>query len=210
MKDLDLIYNKDFFRQWGSGNEPYVRSAKIVTEVLYNMFRPARLADLGCGCGIYSHILSARGVLTLAIDGVRPPPEHSFPVEILLCDLTEPFKNTWGKFDMALCLEVAEHIPEGFSDVFLKNIMAFSDRLVMSAAPPGQGGHHHVNERPRRYWVQKLARLGFAYNRGASGRILEALNKARPPFMWMANHIGVYELANTPKELKHGLPFAVQ
>ena len=210
MKDLDLIYDKEFFQQWGRGNEPYIRSAKIVADVLFDILKPVRVADIGCGCGVYSHILSARGVSTLAIDGVRPPPEHSFPVEILIRDLTEPFKNTWGKFDATFCLEVAEHIPEESADIFLKNIMAFSDRLVMSAAAPGQGGRHHVNERPRRYWVQRLARLGFAYNRRVSGRILETLKKARPPFMWMGSHIGVYELANNPEKLKHGLPFAVK
>ncbi len=209
MQDLPNIYGPDFFRAWGPSNAEYVSSAKLVAEAVYQVFRPASLADLGCGCGVYSHLFKLKGVKVTALDGVLPPPEHSFPVEVIKRDLTEPLKNVWGQFDLALCLEVAEHIPEEFSDIFLTNLTGFSGRLVMSAAPPGQGGQHHVNEQPRRYWARKLAALGFAYNRRASGRILKILETSRPPYMWMANHIGVYEKAENRRQLEHGLPFAI-
>lgn len=210
MRNLSAIYGPDFFREWGPANKDYLRSAELVAAAIREVFRPASVADLGCGCGVYSHLFKLQGARVLSIDGVLPPPEHSFPVEILLRDLTEPLPNTWGKFDLALCLEVAEHIPEEFAGTFLANLMAFSDRLVMSAAPPDQGGHHHVNEQPRRYWARKLADLGFAYDRRASGRLLGLLEKKRPPFMWMANHIGVYERAADGKRLEHGQPFAIK
>ena len=210
MKDLGDIYGPDFFREWGPSNPEYVRSAGLVAGAIYETFKPASLADLGCGCGVYSHLFKLKGARILAIDGVLPPAADSFPVEIITRDLTARVENTWGSFDLALCLEVAEHIPEEFTGTFLSNLTAFSDRLVMSAAPPDQGGHHHVNEQPRRYWARKLAALGFAYNRRASGRVLGLLERERPPFMWMANHIGVYERAKDGKQLKHGLPFAVK
>ncbi|MDO8805246.1 MAG: class I SAM-dependent methyltransferase [Elusimicrobiota bacterium] len=209
MKNLGEIYGPDFFREWGPSNADYIRSAELVAGAIYEVFRPASVADLGCGCGVYSHLFKLKGARVLAIDGVIPPPEHSFPVEIITRDLTAPFVNTWGNFDLVLCLEVAEHIPEEFAGAFLKNITAFSDRLLISAAPPDQGGHHHVNEQPRRYWARKMAELGFAYNRRASGRVLRALEPELPPFKWMANHIGVYEKAGNIKELNHGQPFAI-
>lgn len=210
MENLEKLYDPAFFGQWGKSNAEYLRSAELVAAAVYEVFRPASLADLGCGCGVYGSLFGGMGVRVLSLDGVLPPPATSFPVEIVKRDLAAPFGNTWGQFDLALCLEVAEHIPEEFTDVFLKNVTAFSDRLVMSAAPPGQGGHHHVNERPRRYWAEKLAGLGYAYNRRASGRILKVLEISRPPYMWMANHIGVYEKARGGKELRHGLPFAIK
>jgi hypothetical protein len=209
MKNLGEIYGPAFFREWGPSNADYLRSAGLVAEAINTIFQPSSLADLGCGCGVYSSLFREKGVKVLSIDGVTPPLEHSFPVEIIIRDLTAPFKNTWGSFDLALCLEVAEHIPEEFAGIFLKNLTAFSDRLVLSAAPPGQDGVHHVNEQPRRYWAKKLAALGFAYNRRASGSVLKALERERPPFMWMANHIGVYERATDSKQLRHGLPFAI-
>lgn len=210
MENLEKIYDPGFFAQWGKGNADYLRSAELVASAIYRVFGPKSLADLGCGCGVYGSLFGAKGVKVLSLDGVLPPPASSFPVEMIKRDLTLPFENTWGRFDLALCLEVAEHIPEEFTDIFLKNITAFAGRLVMSAAPPGQGGHHHVNERPRRYWAEKLAGLGFAYDRKASGRILKILEVSRPPHMWMANHIGVYEKARGAEELRHGLPFAIK
>ena len=210
MKKLAEIYGPDFFREWGPSNKDYIRSAELVAGAIQEAFAPASVADLGCGCGVYSRLFKLKGARTLSLDGVLPPPGDRFPVEIIVRDLTVPFENTWGNFDMALCLEVAEHIPEEFSGIFLENLTAFSDRLLMSAAPPGQDGHHHVNEQPRRYWAQKLAGLGFAYNRRASGRVLKLLEPERPPFMWMANHIGVYERARDAKSLKHGRPFAIK
>lgn len=213
MPDLDRIYDADFFRDWGPRNDLYMTGAQRIVDLLWDTYRPARLIDLGCGCGVYADAFRRKGAEVVAVDGVRPPPEESFPGPIEVRDLTAPFSNPWGKFDMALCLEVAEHIPEPFSETFLANITQFSDRLLMSAAQPGQGGHHHVNEQPKRYWVQKLARHGFAYNRPATGRLQEAFKAAYKlplPMGWMGAHISVYELMDRDFPLKDELPFGTR
>lgn len=209
MPGLDGIYDRAFFAEWGPGHERYVQSAEIIADVLHGRFRPKRLADLGAGCGVYSHRFATHGVEVVAIDGVVAPPEHSYPVPIQVRDLTAPFENIWGAFDLALCLEVAEHIPEALAGAFLDNILRFSDRLILSAAQPNQGGRHHVNERPKRYWVAKLAGKGFAYDRRETGRVLQALTAARPPYMWMAEQISVYDRAKITAGSKDRLPFSV-
>ena len=210
MPGLAAIYDGAFFAEWGKGNEPYVRTAEVLARILLDEFRPARVADLGCGCGAYSQALAREGVSVLALDGVRPPAEHAFPVPLHVQDLSAPFENSWGPFDLALCLEVAEHVPEEFSDALLDNVTRFSDTLVLSAAPPNQGGHHHVNERPRNYWVRRLAARGFAYNRRRTGRVFEAARAIKPPLMWMAQHMAVYEKCSDPAVLGRMLPFSVR
>jgi hypothetical protein len=209
MTDLDRIYDRAFFEEWGPRHEKYVESARIITNVLHDLLHPARLLDLGAGCGVYSHSFMEKGVQVVAIDGAAPPAEHSYPVPVQARDLTVPFENVWGAFDLALCLEVAEHIPEPLADTFLDNILRFSDRLVLSAAQPNQGGHHHVNEQPKRYWVAKLAAKGFSYNRRETGRVLTALTAARPPYMWMVEQISVYDRAKITAGAKDRLPFSV-
>lgn len=209
MPGLDGIYDRAFFEEWGPGHEKYVESAKRITDVLHDLYSPKRIVDLGAGCGVYGHFFSQKDVEVVSIDGVIPPKEFSYAVEFQKRDLTIPFKNIWGSFDFSLCLEVAEHIPESLSDAFLDNLLRFSDRLILSAAQPNQGGHHHVNEQPKRYWVAKLAAKGYAYDRRATGRIQTALAAARPPYMWMAEQISVYDRASVPAGTKDRLPFSV-
>jgi len=199
-------YDEAFFREWGPSNGPYVASAEIISGAIYEQFRPGTLADLGCGCGAYSHFLGRLGVRVTAIDGACPPAEQLFPVKIEHRDLENPCPHSGPLFDLALCLEVAEHIPEENCGVFLDNVISYSDLLLLSAAPPGQGGHCHVNERPKRYWVEKLAGRGFFYLRKETGRLVERCKELEPPYAWMWSQISVYRrLAVPPPE--YGRPF---
>lgn len=193
MADLNRIYDRDFFAQWGSRNKAYVDTARYIAGVLNGEFAPKRVADIGSGCGVYSQAFRELGAEVLAIDGVAAPPEYSFAGEVHIRDLTEPIENCWGAFDFTLCLEVAEHISEGQVSAFLANIAQFSDLLIFSAAPPYQGGQHHVNERPKRYWREKLAGFGFAYNRRRTGILSETFKRDKPELMWMCQQISVYE-----------------
>ena len=122
MPNLDRIYDPAFFEEWGCGHERYIKSAEIIVDILHDQFRPKRLVDLGAGCGIYSHRFATHGVDVVTVDGVVPPAEFSYPVPIQVRDLTIPFENVWGSFDLSLCLEVAEHIPEPLADAFLDNL----------------------------------------------------------------------------------------
>lgn len=210
MPGLDRLYDRAFFSEWGRGHAAYEESARAVVEVLSGLYAPKRLIDLGAGCGVYSALFAAKGTEVVAVDGVVAPAESAFPVPILVRDLTEPIRDDWGRFDLTLCLEVAEHIPEPLADAFLANAVRFSDRLVLSAAQPGQPGHHHVNLQPKRYWVAKLAAHGFAYDRRATGRVQTALAAARVPYRWMADPVSVYEKAGDPRRAKDALPFSVR
>ena len=79
-------------------------------------------------------------------------------------------------FDLALCLEVAEHIPAWHSGKLL-TILSAAPRLVFSAARPDQGGHLHVNEQPVSYWIDRFAKRGLRLSPvdGAMRQDLQAL-----------------------------------
>lgn len=201
MRNLERIYDRAFFEEWGRANERFVEAAERIAGRLFDQFSPRRIVDAGCGCGVYVDAFRRRGVEVVAIDGVACPPEYSFTFDRVDRDLTEPFENEWGPFDFALCLEVAEHIPEEFSGVFLDNLARLSDTLVLSAAPPNQGGTHHVNEQPKRYWVKKLAERGYRYNRKRTGEFLEESKRFPGPLAWMYHQISIYEKSDGPIEL---------
>ena len=64
-------------------------------------------------------------------------------------------------FDVAVSMEVAEHIPESRADRYMDLLARAGRAVVFTAAPPGQGGNDHVNERPSEYWIAKFADRGF-------------------------------------------------
>jgi hypothetical protein len=89
----------------------------------------------------------------LGIDGIVIP-EHEllFPAgQFRRYDLEWPF-DLGRRFDLALCLEVAEHLsPEG-GRTLIRSLTQHSDVVVFSAAIPGQPGQNHIHCRWPEHW----------------------------------------------------------
>lgn len=195
--DLASLYGEVFFKEWGTANKKYVETANAIAKLLFEIFQPHRLADIGSGPGIYAAAFRNLGVEVLAIDGVIPPPQFSACPPDAIRDFRQHFPNIWGQFDAAFCFEVVEHIDEEYSSSFLSSLSGFGDLLIISYAPPHQGGTGHVNEQPKRYWVKKLGELGFTYDRVTTGKILEHFKNNKTPYMWMTENICIFRRGKT-------------
>ena len=92
--------------------------------------------------------------------------------------------------DLAICLEVAEHVPSWHVEKLL-TIVSAPRRLVFSAAHPNQGGRFHVNEQPPEYWMNRLAAHGAvpAPADEALRRDIAALNLP----WWYARNVHLFE-----------------
>jgi len=139
-------------------------SPQIAARVMQELFRPSSVVDIGCGIGQWLREFKAAGVTKiLGIDGPWVP----FGELLIRKDEYLPFDFTEGKinldttFDLAICLEVAEHLPESNADSLVEMVASFSETIVFSAAVPGQGGYLHVNEQWPSFWMKKFARQGF-------------------------------------------------
>lgn len=64
-------------------------------------------------------------------------------------------------FDLCICLEVAEHLPESSADQLINLLCDLSDYVLFSAAIPNQGGTGHINEQWQTYWAEKFYANGF-------------------------------------------------
>jgi hypothetical protein len=75
-------------------------------------------------------------------------------------DLRSPF---WlgRRFSLVESLEVAQDLAESCVDDFVKSLARHADTVLFSAAIPGQGGAHHVNEQWPSYWVTKFSHVGL-------------------------------------------------
>jgi SAM-dependent methyltransferase len=124
---------------------------------------PRTLLDIGCGTGTWLRAAIDLGVTTVVgIDGVRVPQEDLEVAEdrIEYLDLSEPF-DLKQRFDLVLCLEVAEHLPQNSSCHFVSSIVAHSDLILFSAACPGQPGQHHINCQWPVYWQRLFNEHAF-------------------------------------------------
>jgi hypothetical protein len=92
--------------------------------------------------------------------------DYNVPTELLLTknyidhDLREPLKLP-RKYDLAICVEVVEHLPENFANTLIQSLTESSDTILFSAAIPNQGGLNHYNEQWPTYWAMKFITHGF-------------------------------------------------
>lgn len=155
-----LQYSKDYYSSIKGDSD---RSANLVAPLIFQMFQPQSLIDVGCGCGTWTAALKKAGIPSvMGIDGDYVKLEQLLikPEEFQRRNLLQPL-NLDKKFDLALCLEVAEHLEGSRADSFVRDLTSLADLVVFSAAIPGQGGTHHVNEQWPSYWISRFTANGF-------------------------------------------------
>jgi len=148
-------YNKQFFEHQKNMS---ILSAKEVVPLIINILDPKSVVDLGCGTGTWLSVFLESGISDiLGIDGpwARNVQKLIPETKFVYSDLSEPIQIE-KKFELAISLEVAEHLPEKKADQFIKSLTGLSPVVLFAAAIPGQGGTNHINERWPSYWVNKF------------------------------------------------------
>jgi len=121
------------------------------------------VVDVGCGTGVWLSAARANGFDDIVgIDGViAPVGQLVIPREqVLQRDLTTSL-DIGRRFDVAMCLEVAEHLDEQFAEMLIDSLVSLADTVVFSAACPGQNGQHHVNCQWPTYWQSLFNARGY-------------------------------------------------
>jgi SAM-dependent methyltransferase len=161
MSSDEALYDRSFFDGIGDGS---ARSASVVVPMLLEATSATSLVDFGCGDGSWLAEWRQRGVCdVLGIDGPHVDPTRlKIPAENLLAlDLRAP-QPAPRRFDLATCLEVAEHLPASSADDLVDALVASADAVAFGAAVPGQEGTGHINLQWQSYWAGLFARRGFA------------------------------------------------
>jgi len=139
---------------------------QVIVPSLINMFHPKSVVDVGCGVGTFLKVFLDNGIEDiLGIDGTWVNKSNLFfpPVFFVEKDLEKNFEIQ-RKFDIVLCLEVAEHLSATVSDNFVCNLTSLGDIIIFSAAIINQGGQNHVNEQSFSYWIEKFNKRGFVFH----------------------------------------------
>ena len=143
-----------------------VSGATAALPLIFSGSPPASLLDVGCGTGTWLSAARELGVAKLfGIDGATID-KIEFLIEkefYLSVDLRENW-NLNRRFDLVICLEVAEHLEETVGEHLIRKITQHGDRVVFSAACPEQPGQHHVNCQWPAYWQNLFNLHGFVCN----------------------------------------------
>jgi hypothetical protein len=153
------FYGATFFQNHIDGS---VRSASIVVPLILKLFGPKSVVDFGCGVGGWLREFSHRGVEDiLGIDGdyIRQEqlliPSDKFESQ----NLMRPTARK--RYDLAISLEVAEHLPESSAGALVSTLVEAAPVVVFSAAIKGQSGTNHINEQWQSYWARRFQSHGY-------------------------------------------------
>jgi SAM-dependent methyltransferase len=158
---LNSTYGAAFYARQAPGS---LRSARVVAALVAELIRPRSVVDVGCGLGGWLRAFAENDVSELhGLDGDHVDRSRLLfdAAHFAAVDLSQPFTID-GTFDLAICLEVAEHIPHAHSAALVDALCAAAPVVLFSAAIPGQGGRGHVNERWPEYWRERFRAQGFS------------------------------------------------
>jgi SAM-dependent methyltransferase len=157
---MGQIYSSEFFEQIAGCSS---RSAHIIVPIFLNSFPARSVVDVGCGEGSWLSAFMKAGINDVTgIDGDYVPREAlKIPFERFRSADLATLTDLGRHYDVAVSLEVAEHLREEVGPQFVLMLTKAAPVVLFSAAIPGQGGIHHVNEQWQSYWAGLFREHGY-------------------------------------------------
>lgn len=175
------------------------RSAAEVVPLLMEMVEPTSVVDVGCGVGTWLRAFVDRGITD--VTGVEGAHIHGVALEIdqsalAVADLGSGALELPRSYDLALCMEVAEHLPPAAARGLVRSLTALAPVVLFGAGVPSQGGDGHVNEQWQQWWSDRFAAEGYVAFDVIRPRIWANPNVA----WWYAQNTILYARQGDPVE----------
>jgi len=144
-----------------------MESPRIIIENFLEIFTPKSVIDFGCGLGTFLNGFKEKGITdVLGLDGnwvnrsllAEYLDENEFLEVDLECKI-----DVKKKYDLAISLEVAEHLSKEKAKIFVENLVNASEVILFSAAIPFQGGQNHVNEQWIEFWQEEFSKHNYVF-----------------------------------------------
>jgi SAM-dependent methyltransferase len=163
------LYNNEFFARH---TDATLQSARIIVPLVLRKVRPKSVVDVGCALGAWLRVFAEHGVQVIqGLDGYYVDNSKLLikatdftPVDltkVIKTDLGPVTEKANGRYDLAVCLEVGEHLPESSASDLVRALTTLAPVVLFSAAVPGQGGIGHINEQWPSYWKSRFEQHGF-------------------------------------------------
>lgn len=156
-------YEQKFYEMMRT-NETHAKStARFIVPIIMDLVNPNSVVDLGCAIGIWLHYFKLNGASKImGFDGGNIDKRLSYldDNEFEQVDFDKGFYHN-DRYDLAISLEVAEHVSPKKAESFIDNLVKLSDVVLFSAAIPYQSGEAHINEQWQSYWASKFKKRGY-------------------------------------------------
>lgn len=180
------MYSRDFHKS--IENDEYPQAVRLA-EYITNHMPCSTFLDFGCSTGLYlkeikSHMSTIESVgYEFAEDAVNA----ALCPDVVQFDLTQSLQRTKKENTLGLCLEVLEHIDDSNWLPVLTNMSNLCDKIIFSAAVPGQGGTGHINCRWKIDWIRRFHSLGWVVDLDQTKHMLEYMKNGYH-MGWFANN----------------------
>lgn len=158
-KEIPVAFDAFFYDRWSEDAE---KSSLIMLNLLKNYSNFESVVDVGAGTGAWlksAYRLGATQLLGIEGVWVKNLPRYRY-AEYLFADLNSGI-NLTKKYDLAICVEVAEHLNHDRGKSLVDDICKLSKIVIFGAALPRQLGDGHINCRNQEYWITLFKFNGF-------------------------------------------------
>lgn len=186
-------YDEDYFDNPKTKKSNYGRLSGGYTEAVYRPFkkqqaaqimrhlgytsqlRPSSVLVVGCAKGFLVETIQRFGVTCEGIDiseyAIEKSKKYTRACKIgNICDMSEYKDN---QFEVVICLETLEHIPQPYLDSALNELSRVALRYIVistpegteDSEPPGEGDPSHFSVHPPDFWKTAFIKRRFILKR---------------------------------------------
>jgi SAM-dependent methyltransferase len=155
----------------GHGNKTHLDEGTL--NFVKKLFNVKTMLDIGCGPGGMIKLAREKGIEAYGIDGDFEVNRSDINSDWVTIHDYEKGPSPFNKdVDLIWSCEFVEHVYEEFLPNFMKDFQR-GKIVVMTYAPPGKPGHHHVNCNTEDYWKEKFKEYGFQYDANLTRQVRE-------------------------------------
>jgi SAM-dependent methyltransferase len=142
------------------------RNAAALIPILKSRFSKIdTVCDIGCGTGRYLQAFTLCGIKAWGYEYSPVARWYARKInkqKVYSFDVTKSQATEFeGAADLAITIEVAEHINPEFAKGFVDFVCKAAPMVVFCAAQPGQGGVGHINLQTKSYWEELFLLNGY-------------------------------------------------
>lgn len=142
-------------------DEEWLRFFNGIAERIAADIAPRTVLDAGCAIGLLVETLADRGIDASGVDISEYAVGQAAGAARGRCRVASLTDELDRHYDLIVCMEVLEHMPEDAARAALRNICCHTDDILFSSAPHDYAEATHVNVQPPEIWAEALAREGF-------------------------------------------------